>query len=1425
MDTKCYCSSPKCISDHCTSSIITTTQQQQQQQQLASQWEAHIQQRPLDNKQQIEPAIKSGSSLKFDNNCIAEECAFESELLQHTLSNQHHRTANTITLSTIIDAAIATHQQLEFSTTRHSVFKSCGTASAHRAESTRRMTSSQHSTVKDICGPSIISIAETTQPPWSSTWANKLFSMQSGIVDGGSPPCIIDSSKNQSDNATKSASIMLPGAHHACPICKKVFLSQSDLDSHRRNKHVEKKVSETVIKPQNSIGSLHKCSISSKKFDHEQKLLSHVKSKHEKETAEQSKANKPPIISAKVAAVPQKKIVQSHLTKPGVKDHHSCSLCAKVFLSQSDLNRHTLSDHSPQPGKLPKQSRTKTTSESNSKLYKCSTCAEEFNTEQKLKRHEEKKHREKPFCFICSKEFKNLEALSQHDLAKHSIAADASGLTSIDLEEDDCGMPVITTKQAWRTHPRKEFDSLTSFDSNSNTDGTTCDHSSQPGHLPKRSRRSRTKTNSENDSNEPLKTEMKGELYKCCTCAEEFNTEQKLKRHEEKKHGEKPFCFICSKEFKHVEALSQHDLAKHSIAADARESTSIVLKEDDCGTPVISNYECSLCSKMFLSPSILDHHKHSKHGEDIAKQSSTALPLSTVKATQPLQHSVSMPPVGLAHGPSVDNASDLTGTNAVSPRQFQRPQLEEPWIATAVVPWKSVSDYQPLSFVDLLHKCSICSKEFDHEQKLLSHVKSKHEKETVEQSKAKPPIITVTFAATPRKEIVQSSDLNNHTLSDHSSPSGHLPNPRNNSIQLSKTEMKGGLYKRSTYAEEFNAEEDVQIHGENAVCSKVLESVQVRSQHDLLLKNSMAAYYRELIFIDHKFGIENGDGVLPVPSRYECLQCSKMFLSSSFLDQHHQIKHAERQQKNIPDKNSIALSLSTTVVDMETATATEVPLQHSASMPPEDLANPSKHDVSGSAGTDTVSPRQANLEVEILLPQLEEPWIIKAELPLKSLSDMLAAKLNSLQITSNNHSASVVPISHDQYGIDSLLQSPNGENEDDDSSMVSTEYYACQLCTKVFLSTVDLDRHQKSKHNENQTPISIGSLEQNLKTHLLKDHSNAHTSESMHIYGDHSPVSNEPATVLKTDNSDNDSSTISAINEAPNSIYHCSFCSKKFDLNKRLYCHMIKRHAQKAICIICGITFKNNKSLQQHWDCKHNGSQKCSICKKELRHNLASQKYVDYQHVEQAYCPICAKEVENISAHMNVQHSSMEYKQSALSAAKNAKIIFICNSTGIRSIVVGQTIVPHVEVYNRRSISQGIGTLTVTVTVTGDAIIERIVTSTEADQNKVVVLFVRVLLHETSQGVDRPGTGIHRGGNQDKSSPTRPDATHAEEVIDRQLLTLKVYGIASCRRKVGKRIRNDVTPLTRTGCSPPSPTLNIRSLNRVQSEMLQAALY
>lgn len=31
------------------------------------------------------------------------------------------------------------------------------------------------------------------------------------------------------------------------------------------------------------------------------------------------------------------------------------------------------------------------------------------------------------------------------------------------------------------------------------------------------------------------------------------------------------------------------------------------------------------------------------------------------------------------------------------------------------------------------------------------------------------------------------------------------------------------------------------------------------------------------------------------------------------------------------------------------------------------------------------------------------------------------------------------------------------------------------------------------------------------------------------------------------------------------------------------------------------------------------------------------------------------------------------------------------------------------EVYNRRSISQGIGTLTVTVTVTGDAIIERIV--------------------------------------------------------------------------------------------------------------------
>ena len=1103
----------------------------------------------------------SGSSLKCDQ-CTA-EFLIESDLLQHIHS--HHlndRTTNTFTLFTIIDAAIATHQQSKRSPSQSK------TRPARRAESISRMPHSQPSIIlEDSFGPSFVSVDDTgSQPSGSNSWANKLFAMQSGMgksvksqstnTHGASRP-VNNSSSNQPH--------MLPGAHYSCPLCMKVFLSRLDLDLHRRNKHVEKK----------SVDALYKCSICSKDFDHEKKLLTHVSSKHKNETANQPAQQR---ITAKKG---------NTASNGHANIKHTCSLCAKVFPSQSDLNRHTLTDHISQPGYRPI--------------------------------------------------------------------------------------------------------------------------------------RSGAKTNSENSNQPPPKTGIKGGLYKCTTCKQEFNTKRKLKSHAEQEHGEKAFCSICSKVFASALALSQHDLVKHSLAADPRESTSIEQKgeneKNDDVLPFTSSYACSLCSKVFLSPSFLDHHQQSKHGEHITDKSSTPVSLSTAVTT-------------------TKSATPSSVRNV--PRQ-KKTQLEEPRIVTADVPRKSLildtsitttslsqSDLdshrrsknveknsskkskQPVNSVDtLLYKCSICSKDFDHEQKLLNHVKSKHEIVTPSQSKTKVPTASSGHANIKEVNLTQhskqammdhyscslcakvfpsQSDLNRHTLTDHISQPGYRPirsgaktNSENSNQPPPKTGIKGGLYKCTTCKQEFNTKRKLkshaeQEHGEKAfcsICSKVFTSVLALSQHDLV-KHSIAADPRESTSIDQKGGRDE-----------------KMFLSPSFLDLQMQSKHSEHiQQKIFPDKNSATLPLSAAVVvvgaDTAIATATQPP-QHSSSMPPAGPDNPKRRrrrarpSVRNAPGKDALSPEQptSNWEEEFQQPQLEETQILKEDdVPLKPLSDTIKTKLSSLQmISSDRQSGSGVPISHDDYDCDTSLYDEE-EEEDDDSSVLSTEQYACPLCTKVFLSPVDLDRHQKSKHDEEQTPISIGSLlngtgssesvhtclicakefngEENLKRHLRTDHTNAQHSTSMRIYDYYSFAPNPPATVsitseqyksntigiVQVKKDENDSSTSSAIHEsAESSTYNCSLCAKKFDLERRLHGHMIKKHPQKAICIICGIMFKNNVALKQHLDFKHHNSQSCSICRTEFKNNIASQKYVDNQHVEQAYCPICEKEVENISAHMTAQHS------------------------------------------------------------------------------------------------------------------------------------------------------------------------------------------
>ncbi|XP_073966307.1 uncharacterized protein [Choristoneura fumiferana] len=193
-----------------------------------------------------------------------------------------------------------------------------------------------------------------------------------------------------------------------------------------------------------------------------------------------------------------------------------------------------------------------------------------------------------------------------------------------------------------------------------------------------------------------------------------------------------------------------------------------------------------------------------------------------------------------------------------------------------------------------------------------------------------------------------------------------------------------------------------------------------------------------------------------------------------------------------------------------------------------------------------------------------------------------------------------------QDQIVALAQSDQGKDKKEDKKKKPKEIHECQLCHKVYVSTVTLFRHYKAIHNEfnpEKFGYTVNGSIINIDDSMSQDHccgtcgykSADKNAFDIHMAAVHSKDVKELCKVCgykaRSKNDLDDHSRIHVNNDSGNSnnvvetikniMHKCEDCSCYFDDNSKFDEHMKKFHRFEVLCKICNKNF-SFKDFENH---------------------------------------------------------------------------------------------------------------------------------------------------------------------------------------------------------------------------------------------------
>ncbi|EPQ17226.1 Zinc finger protein 709 [Myotis brandtii] len=230
-----------------------------------------------------------------------------------------------------------------------------------------------------------------------------------------------------------------------------------------------------------------------------------------------------------------------------------CSVCGKVFMSRSSLNRHMRSHTAPKPCKY---------QEYGKKPYKCKICGKAFSYLQPFQKHERNHSVEKSYkCKECGKSFRYRQSVRKHERTH-------TGEKPYQCKQ--CGK-AFRYHQTFQTHER-----------------------THTGEKPYECKQCGKALSCPSSYRSHERTHTGEKPYECKKCNKAFSCPSSLRKHERTHTGEKPYdCKECGKAFISLGSFQRH-MITHT--GDGR-------------------YKCKDCGKAFNCPSSYRIHERSHTGE------------------------------------------------------------------------------------------------------------------------------------------------------------------------------------------------------------------------------------------------------------------------------------------------------------------------------------------------------------------------------------------------------------------------------------------------------------------------------------------------------------------------------------------------------------------------------------------------------------------------------------------------------------------------------------------------------------------------------------------------------------------------------------------------------------------------------------------
>ncbi|KAF9415491.1 hypothetical protein HW555_006913 [Spodoptera exigua] len=202
-----------------------------------------------------------------------------------------------------------------------------------------------------------------------------------GVVEDG------DVCSSNGDDCFKSG-------ENICGVCKKIFNSQDELETHYKRCRALEIVSDYFPK------AAYTCNECSKKFRFRKSFIEHCKNEH-------SKSPKRVACSQCNVYCPDKKTLGEHVAKVHERDMYECPTCKRLFVRRSHVLRHMAQTGCDGQGAAE---------------YTCEICSAKFTRKDNLMVHIRLQHIVKNVykCKSCKYDSKNFSKLVAHWHANHS---------------------------------------------------------------------------------------------------------------------------------------------------------------------------------------------------------------------------------------------------------------------------------------------------------------------------------------------------------------------------------------------------------------------------------------------------------------------------------------------------------------------------------------------------------------------------------------------------------------------------------------------------------------------------------------------------------------------------------------------------------------------------------------------------------------------------------------------------------------------------------------------------------------------------------------------------------------------------------------------------------------------------------------------